>query len=114
MIAPMTPDDFRRLALSLPEATEGSHFGQLDFRITGKIFATLAHQKHGYGNLMLTPGQQADMIADAPAVFLPVHGGWGEKGATHVILAAIQEDRLRAALELAWKNKAPKRLREMA
>ena len=87
----MTPADFRRIALSLEGAEEGSHFGAADFRVGGRIFATLAAQAQGYGNLMLTPEQQAAFVAEAPEVFLPVPGGWGRNGATHLKLAAANE-----------------------
>jgi len=106
----MTPKSFRRIALSLPEATEGSHFSNADFRIAGKIFATLALQHLGFGVLLLTPEQQAGMIADAPEIFSPVPGGWGEKGATRVSLAKVPADILAAALRVAWSRKAPRRL----
>ncbi|HEX8764723.1 MAG TPA: MmcQ/YjbR family DNA-binding protein [Candidatus Acidoferrum sp.] len=94
--------DFRRLALSLEGAEEGSHFGAVDFRVGGKIFATLAHKKQGYGNLMLTPEQQAAFLEELPDVFLPVHGGWGRNGATHVRLDVVSEDVLEGALRTAW------------
>lgn len=94
--------DFRRLALSLEGAEEGSHFGAVDFRVGGKIFATLAHEKRGYGNLMLTPEQQAAFLEELPDVFLPVHGGWGRNGATHVRLDVVSEDVLEGALRTAW------------
>jgi hypothetical protein len=106
----MTPKTFRRIALSLPEATEGSHFSNADFRIAGKIFATLALEHQGYGVLLLTPDQQAGMIQDAPELFSPVPGGWGEKGATRVNLAKVPPDILEAALRVAWSRKAPKHL----
>ena len=106
----MTPKTFRRIALSLPEATEGSHFSNADFRIAGKIFATLALEHQGYGVLLLTPDQQAGMVQDAPEIFSPVPGGWGEKGATRVTLAKVPADILKAALRVAWSRKAPKRL----
>src|SRR5579862_2566939 len=93
----MTADDFRRLALSLEGAEEGSHMGQADFRVGGRIFATLAAEKQGYGNLMLTPDQQAAFVAEAPNIFLPIPGGWGRNGATHVVLAAANEDLLLGA-----------------
>ena len=99
----MTVADFRRLALSLPGAEEGSHMGAADFRVGGRIFATLASQSNGYGNLMLTPELQADFVAEAPKVFLPVAGGWGRNGATHVRLADANEDLLAGALQAAWK-----------
>ena len=104
----MTVADFRRLALSLPGAEEGSHMGSADFRVGGRIFATLASQKQGYGNLMLTPEQQADFVAEQPDVFLPVAGGWGRNGATHIRLAKANEDLLAGALRAAWKLRIDK------
>ena len=106
----MTAAGFRRLALRLPEATEGSHFGNADFRVAGKIFATLALQREGYGVLLLTPKQQAGMVEDAPEIFSPVPGGWGRSGSTRVKLASVLPDVLESALRLAWSRKAPKRL----
>jgi len=106
----MTAADFRRLALSLPEVVEGSHFGQADFRAGGKIFATLSRQSEGYGVLLLTPEEQAGMIEDEPSVFSPVPGGWGRKGSTQVLLAKVPLDILEGALRTAWRRKAPKRL----
>jgi len=99
----MTVADFRRIALSLEGAEEGSHMGAADFRVGGRIFATLASQSEGYGNLMLTPEQQAAFVAEMPEVFLPVKGGWGRMGATHVVLARANEDLLRGALHTAWE-----------
>ena len=106
----MKPATFRRIALSLPEATEGSHFSNADFRIAGKIFATLALEHQGFGVLLLTPDQQAGMVQDAPEIFSPVPGGWGEKGATRVSLTKVPADILEAALRVAWSRKAPKHL----
>jgi hypothetical protein len=102
----MTAADFRRLALSLPDATEGSHFNHADFRVANKIFATLGLEKEGFGVLLLTPDQQAGMVQDAPAIFSPVPGGWGRKGSTRVHLASVTSDILQAALRTAWQNKA--------
>ena len=104
----MTPDDFRRIALSLDGAEEGSHMGAMDFRVGGRIFATLASVSLGYGNLMLTPEVQAGFVADAPEVFLPVTGGWGRNGATHIRLAEASEDVLAGALRTAWKLRVDK------
>jgi hypothetical protein len=104
----MTAADFRRIALSLPDTAEGSHFGVEDFRVGGKIFATLAYKKEGFGNLALTPEQQAGMIADAPEIFLPVPNKWGEKGATMVRLAKVKPDVLEGALRIAWTNRQRK------
>jgi hypothetical protein len=95
--------DFRRIALSFEGAEESSHMGQPDFRVGGKIFATLASAKQGYGNVKLTPEQQAAFVEELPEVFVPVHGGWGRMGMTHVRLAAANEDVLTGALQTAWK-----------
>ena len=99
----MTPADFKRIALSLEDAEEGSHMGAVDFRVGGRIFATLASQAKGYGNLMLTPEQQASFVDELPDVFIPVAGGWGRMGATHIVLAAANEDLLHGALKTAWR-----------
>jgi hypothetical protein len=99
----MTAVDFRRIALSLEGAGEGSHMGAADFRVGGRIFATLAAEKDGYGNLMLTPEQQAAFVAEMPEVFLPIKGGWGRMGATHLVLAKANEDLMRGALHTAWE-----------
>jgi hypothetical protein len=104
----MNASDFRRIALSLEGAEEGSHMGSADFRVGGRIFATLASESQGYGNLMLTPEQQAAFAADAPEVFLPVGGGWGKSGATHIRLAAASEEMLAGALHTAWKLRVEK------
>jgi hypothetical protein len=99
----MTAADFRRIALGLDGAEEGSHMGATDFRVGGRIFATLASVKQGFGNLMLTPDIQAEFVADAPDVFVPVAGGWGRMGATHIRLAKANRDMLTGALRTAWK-----------
>lgn len=104
----MTPSDFRRIALSFPGAEEGSHMGAVDFRVGGRIFATLASVKQGYGNLMLTPEHQKAFVEERPEIFLPIAGGWGRSGATHVRLAAANEDLLRGALQTAWKLRVEK------
>jgi hypothetical protein len=104
----MDVQDFRRIALSFVGAEESSHMGSPDFRVGGRIFATLASQDKGFGNLMLMPEQQAEFVAEAPEVFLPVPGGWGRSGATHVRLDAVGEDVLRGALETAWRNRSDK------
>ena len=104
----MTPADFRRIALSLEGAEEGSHMGSPDFRVGGRIFATLAAQAQDYGNLMLTPEQQAMFVAEQPDVFIPVHGGWGRNGATHLKLSAANEDLVYGALQTAWRLRLEK------
>jgi hypothetical protein len=104
----MTADDFRRLALRLEGAEEGSHMGAADFRVGGRIFATLASQDQGYGNLMLSPAQQAEFVREQPDIFVPIAGGWGRMGATHIRLAAANEDVLAGALRTAWKIRVEK------
>jgi hypothetical protein len=99
----MNAADFRRIALSFEGAEASSHMGAPDFRVGGRIFATLASESQGYGNLMLTPEQQAAFVGEQPEIFLPIHGGWGENGATHIRLVAASEDQLTGALRTAWK-----------
>jgi hypothetical protein len=82
--------------------------GSPDFRVGGRIFATLAHQHQGYGNLMLSPQQQAAFLEEQPNLFLPVAGGWGRMGATHIRLAVANEDVLSGALHTAWKLRIEK------
>ena len=104
----MTEADFRRIALSFEGAEQGSHFGATDFRVGGRIFATLASISEGYGNLMLTPEHQAAFVQEQPKIFLPIHGGWGRMGMTHIRLAAADEDTLTGALHTAWKLRVEK------
>lgn len=104
----MTANDFRRIAVSLEGAEAGSHMGAVDFRVGGRIFATLAAVKQGYGNLMLTPEVQRQFVAEAPDIFVPIAGGWGRNGATHVVLAKANEDLLTGALRTAWKIRVEK------
>ena len=99
----MNAKDFRRIALSFEGATEGSHMGQVDFRVGGKIFATLASITEGYGNIKLTVLEQQEFVQELPEVFLPVAGGWGRMGMTHVRLGAANEALLHGALHAAWK-----------
>jgi hypothetical protein len=99
----MDAEDFRRIALSMEGAEESSHMGSPDFRVGGRIFATLASQKQGYGNIKLTLEQQAAFVEELPEVFVPIAGGWGRMGMTHVRLRAVNEDVLTGALRAAWK-----------
>jgi hypothetical protein len=99
----MTIEDFRRIALTLEGAEESSHMGSPDFRVGGRIFATLAAQSQGYGNLVLTPELQAEFVEEQPAIFVPVKGGWGRMGVTHIALAEADEGLLKGALRAAWK-----------
>ena len=106
----MSPADFRQLALSLPEATEAAHMNHPDFRVGGKIFATLPDPEQWVAVLMLSPEQQKQLIDEEPEVFAPVKGGWGERGATEVQLEIATRETVAAALTLAWRKRAPKSL----
>lgn len=106
----MTGKDFRRLALRLPEAEEAAHMGHPDFRIAGRVFATLGYPDAAWGTVGLTPEQQEFFVAAEPNMFVPVKGGWGKRGATNVRLRAARAGPVREALTAAWRNRAPKRL----
>jgi hypothetical protein len=112
----MTSNEFRRLALSFPGTCESAHMGHPDFRVAGKIFATLAHPTNGWAMIKLTSEQQEELVRTQAAVFEPVKGGWGRQGATQVRLKAANKTLLVPALTAAWRNRAPKRLveRELA
>jgi hypothetical protein len=104
----MNAADFRRIALSFEGAEEGSHMGSADFRVGGKIFATLASERQGYGNLKLTSEQQEEFVRELPEVFLPIPGGWGRMGMTHIRLAKASEEVLAGALGAAWRLRTEK------
>jgi hypothetical protein len=98
------------MALALPEAVEEAHMGHPDFRVKGKIFATLGYPDERWAMVKLTPEQQTAFMESAPEVFLPVKGGWGRKGATNVRLAEATRRALGPALTTAWRNVAPRAL----
>jgi hypothetical protein len=104
----MNANDFRELALGFDGAEEGAHMGAADFRVGGRIFATLAHEHLGFGNLMLSPELQQSLIAEAPEVFIPVAGGWGRRGATHIRLVEATSEQLLKGLQLAWNLRVHK------
>jgi hypothetical protein len=106
----MTAKDFRQLALALPETEEHAHMSHPDFRVCGKIFATLGYPDKSHGMVKLSPEEQHYFSKYYPDAFVPVNGAWGRRGATRVILKAAKKDTLRKALEAAWRNTAPKRL----
>ncbi len=108
----MTADDFRRLALELPEAIESAHMDHPDFRVDGKIFATLS-PTGDKGMAKLTPDQQEVLMSAEPDVFTPCAGAWGVRGSTYLVLAAAEEDVARAALRLAWLNTASAKTRAL-
>ena len=105
----MTADEFRSLALSFPEAEEREHMGHPDFRVGGKIFATLWFDD-AWGMVKLTSNQQAEFIQRDPKTFEPIPGAWGAKGATKVLFPRARKAAVRLALATAWRNTAPKRL----
>jgi hypothetical protein len=106
----MTAADFRRLALAFPEVVEGSHMGHADFRVGGKIFATLGYPSAGFGAVMLTPQDQEFLMRDHPGAFSPAAGKWGESGSTIVALKTATRRVVAIALESAWRKRAPKKL----
>ena len=107
----MTAEKFRELALSLPDAVEAAHMGHPDFRVGGKIFATLGPDEK-WGMVKLTPREQAKLITAEPVVFHPASGAWGRRGCTIVRLRQAKVLTVRHALLAAWRNTAPKRLVE--
>ena len=106
----MTTNDFRKIALSLPETEERSHMSHPDFRVAGKIFATLGYPDKTHGMVKLSPEEQHYFSKDHPDAFVPVKGAWGRRGATSVHLKAAKRDVLSKAIQAAWRNTAPKRL----
>lgn len=111
----MTPAAFLKLALSLPETTEGAHMDHSDLRVAGKIFSSPADRpspgrKGGAAYLKLTPDQQAMLCEAEPDMFAPVPGGWGLRGATWIYVANADAKSARSALWMAWRNAAPKAL----
>ncbi len=106
----MTSEEFRKMALSLPETVEAAHMGHPDFRVGGKIFATLSPPGQGWAMVKLTPEQRESLVQSEPEVFAAFNGAWGRDGATKVQLRAAKKSTLRAALVFAWRNRAPKRI----
>ena len=106
----MTTAEFRQLALSLPEAIESAHMDHPDFRVGGKIFATLGYPDVEHAVVLLPPDEQARYLSDAAKVFEPAQGAWGRNGATAVRLATADRKMIKEALGLAWRKRAPKRL----
>jgi hypothetical protein len=105
----MTAEKFRSLALEISGAIESSHGGHPDFRIGGKVFASLGYPDDDHGMVKLTPQQQQAFLEKAPSVFTPCAGAWGKQGSTSVDLAEAKVDVLRAALDAASKNVTEKK-----
>jgi hypothetical protein len=106
----MTANDFRQLALALPEAVESAHMNHPDFRVGGKVFATLGYPDKSWGMVKLNPEQQHYFSKDHPDIFVPAKGAWGRKGATSVALKPAKKTIVEKAMLAAWTNTAPKRL----
>jgi hypothetical protein len=106
----MTTAEFRRIALALPEVIEGSHMGHADFRVGGKIFATLGYPNDTFAVVMLSPADQDLIVRDYPKTFAPVAGKWGASGSTTVLLRTAVKRAVELALESAWRKRAPKKL----
>jgi hypothetical protein len=101
----MTEETFRKLALELPGTIESAHMGHPDFRVGGKIFATLRSPEPGWAMVKLTPSEQEMFVQAAPEVFVPVAGGWGRQGATNVRLWTATNSVARDGLLAAWKGR---------
>jgi hypothetical protein len=106
----MTAAEFRRIALKMPEAEERAHMNHPDFRVGGKIFATLGYPDEDYGMVVLPPEEQARLVRSHPKVFAPAKGAWGKRGSTMVRLEAVDKTTLNRAIEIAWRKRAPKDL----
>jgi hypothetical protein len=104
----MTATEFRRIALSFPKAVESAHMDHPDFRVGGKIFATLGYPDKSWGMVKLFPDQQQSFMKAEPKVFVPAKGAWGARGSTYVQLKNAKKTSLRKVLLAAWQNAAPK------
>jgi hypothetical protein len=110
MAEAMTINDFRRVALSMPEATENAHMDHPDFRVGGKIFATLGYPDKNHGMVILPPEEQERLVRTHATIFTPAKGAWGRAGSTSVRLESIDGPTLQRLMEIAWRKRAPKRL----
>ena len=105
----MTPDDFRQMALGLPEVEERSHMAHPDFRVGGKIFATLSYPDQGTAMVKLSPEDQRLYLQMDPETFFPAAGAWGRAGCTMVRLQSADADQVSEAMKLAWRLLAQKK-----
>jgi hypothetical protein len=106
----MTAAEFRRIALRMPEAEESAHMSHPDFRVGGKIFATLGYPDKDHGMVILPPEEQARLVQTYPKIFAPAKGAWGKRGSTTVRLEGVDKTTLNRAIEIAWRRRAPKDL----
>lgn len=107
----MTPNEFRKLALNFPATEEREHMRHPDFRVAGKIFATMGYPNKQHAMVKVTPVEQEILVQAEPTVFSPVTGAWGRKGCTSVVLKAARKESIRRALRAAWELNAPRELR---
>jgi hypothetical protein len=110
----MGPEEFRKLALSFPGAEEREHMDHPDFRVGGKIFATLGYPNESFAMVRLSPKLQAQFVKEDPDIFASVGGTWGKRGATHILLKAVSKphkEKVRLALEAAWQNRVDPKAR---
>jgi hypothetical protein len=105
----MNADEFRTAALALPGAEEGAHMKHADFRVGGKVFATLGYPDANWAVLQLTPEQQAIVVGAEPEIFRPVKGGWGLKGSTQARLERLDATTAESALRMAWEKATARR-----
>jgi hypothetical protein len=106
----MTAAEFRRIALSMPQTSESAHMNHPDFRVDGKIFATLGYPDKDHGMVILPPEEQERFVRTLPMAFAPAKGAWGRRGSTCVRLEVVDGPTLQRAMEIAWRKRAPKRL----
>jgi hypothetical protein len=104
----MTAARFRRIALGLKNVVEQAHHGHPDFRVGGRIFATLGYPDTKWVMLNLSADQQSTFLREHVGVFVPAAGAWGERGSTTVWLGAADEETVSEALTLAWRNAVEK------
>src|SRR5437667_1105056 len=104
----MTAAEFRRIALSMPQASERAHMHHPDFRVDGKIFATLGYPDKNHGMVILPPKEQERLVRTHSKVFAPAKGAWGKSGSTSIRLELVDVPTLQCAMEIAWRKRAPK------
>lgn len=106
----MNATNFRHIALSFPETTESAHMNHPDFRVAGKIFATLSYPDKRWGMVRLPPEEQDNVLREHPNAFNSCSGAWGRQGCTNVLLSAVDKPTLERVLLVAWRNRAPQKI----
>ena len=110
----MIAAEFRRIALSMPQVSESAHMDHPDFRVGGKIFATLGYPDHDHGMVILPPEEQTRLVRAYPAVFAAAKGAWGRRGSTTVNLEVVDKATLEHAMKIAWRKRAPRRIQTIS